>query len=199
MDTHKNNQGALPPLTDSQVQMMTEKIAQRVDMDKSEIADFIRSYWFKMFLELEETGKADFLGVGELEIDKDNPGRYKIIRYSEEKKRMKRQLKLQQQLGGETGSIGTLPSQEPLHILLDFDFPLEDLIAQLAEHRGVPVERMLQKFRDQLDRAFKEMVKNGDKGILPDFGFVQYGDAGLRDIIFDVNEEVAELLRGQAD
>lgn len=125
MDKEKPFKNAFDGIDESGVWKIAEILAEREDKDVEEVHRILLRQRFKMLVELMEYGKADVLGIGYFKRVYDDPNRkFKFFRYSEEESKRRQQLMLQEELGGQAGNIGNLPSKE-FNVKIDFDFPIK--------------------------------------------------------------------------
>lgn len=196
--TKKPGGPSLKPLREQFVTKLAAKIAAGLEnYSEEDVARFLRSYWFKLEMELDRYGETDLLGIGKLKVEEGLPdGKFRWHPYSPEERRMQKLLGLQQQYGGQQGNIGQPFASPNMTITVDTDgWQIDTILELLSEHRGIPVSDLRKQMNEQLDAAVRELVETGEVGVLPDFGTVRFRGS-LKKVVFDISEEVYEAITG---
>lgn len=190
MDTKRPKGFLFEPEIEQRLKEMARLIAEHNDIEEDEVFRLLRRDMHRIFVELELYGESEMLEVGLLKRGKD--GRIKLHKYPEQIIKRKRRLRLQQQYGGTVGDVGGPPVRE-FNVQMSADSAIEKCIEQMAEYKGVPADELKQLFWEQMEQAYDELMEEG-VGCLPDFGYIRFAGEGLRELEFDLNEEVATLL-----
>lgn len=191
MDTKKPEGTLFETETTNRMAELARLIAEHQDLTEEEAFKRIRQHFYKIILELQQNGEADVLGIGKL---KKEPGRgYRLHRYPEEVRKKREQLRLQQQFGGIYGNFGER-ALDKFNIQAEFSFPLESFISRLSVYTNTPVDELKQKFQEQLEKAYAELMEKGI-GYLPDFGYIRCTGDELNNVEFGINEKVAAAFR----